>query len=82
MSSFVTERGNRAKISRSAWSAAARLLADATKAGMGHRSRRFALVIRDGTVLHAAVDAPMQTHVSTADALLRQDVLAKDAVQG
>ena len=53
------------------------LLADATKAGMGHRSRRFALVIRDGTVLHAAVDAPMQTHVSTADALLRQDVLAR-----
>lgn len=46
------------------------LLTDATAGGMGQRSRRFALVISNGEVVHVAVDKPMTTDVSTAQSVL------------
>mmetsp|Transcript_14642 Transcript_14642/g.35337 ORF Transcript_14642/g.35337 Transcript_14642/m.35337 type:complete len:285 (+) Transcript_14642:54-908(+) len=46
------------------------LIQDASKGGMGMRSRRFAAVIRDGVVEHIEVDQPGQTDVSTAENML------------
>lgn len=38
--------------------------------GMGQRSQRFALVVRDGTVEQVLVEAPGEFHVSSAEHLL------------
>jgi len=43
---------------------------DGTGIGFGTRAQRFALVIDDGVVTHAAVEAPMKFEVSSAEAVL------------
>jgi peroxiredoxin len=43
---------------------------DSSAWGMGIRGKRFALVIDDGIVTHAAIEAPGQFEVSSADAIL------------
>lgn len=43
---------------------------DASGAGLGTRSQRFALVADDGVVKHLAVEKPMKYEVSSADAIL------------
>lgn len=45
---------------------------DATKAGLGIRSQRFALVAEDGVVKHLAVEAPMKFEVSSAEKVLER----------
>jgi peroxiredoxin len=45
---------------------------DATKYGMGVRSKRFALVVEDGIVQHVFVDAPGEFKVSSAEHVLEQ----------
>lgn len=45
---------------------------DASKFGMGLRSQRFALVIKDGVVAHVFVEAPGEFKVSAADYVLSQ----------
>jgi len=44
---------------------------DATKFGMGIRSKRFALVAKDGVVTHLFVEAPGEFTVSAADYVLQ-----------
>lgn len=39
--------------------------------GLGMRSQRYAMVVRDGRVAHLAVEAPGGFEVSTADAVLK-----------
>ena len=46
------------------------LEADSSAWGMGMRGKRFALVIDDGVVSHAAVESPGQFEVSSAEAIL------------
>ncbi|MFN9737845.1 MAG: peroxiredoxin [Pseudomonadota bacterium] len=43
---------------------------DATAFGMGMRSKRFALVAKDGVVTHLHVEAPGEFKVSSAEAVL------------
>lgn len=43
---------------------------DASRYGMGLRSKRFALVANDGVVEHLAVEAPGEFKVSSAEAVL------------
>jgi peroxiredoxin len=43
---------------------------DATAYGMGMRSQRFALVAKDGKVVHIAVEQPGQLDVSRAESVL------------
>jgi len=43
---------------------------DATRYGMGLRSKRFALIANDGVVEHLAVEAPGEYRVSSAAAIL------------
>ncbi|MEO6065426.1 MAG: peroxiredoxin [Lysobacterales bacterium] len=43
---------------------------DATRYGMGVRSKRFALIANDGVVEHLAVEAPGEFNVSSAEAIL------------
>jgi peroxiredoxin len=43
---------------------------DATAFGMGLRSKRFALVAKDGVVTHLMVEAPGEFKVSAAEAVL------------
>ncbi len=43
---------------------------DATAFGMGHRSQRFALIVRDGIVDGVFVEAPGEFRVSSADYLI------------
>ncbi len=43
---------------------------DGSKFGLGMRGQRFALVVDDGVVQHAAVEAPGQFEVSKAEAIL------------
>lgn len=43
---------------------------DATAFGMGKRSQRFALIVRDGVVADVFVEAPGEFRVSSADYLL------------
>jgi peroxiredoxin len=43
---------------------------DGTGIGFGTRAQRFALVIDDGVVTHAAVEEPMQYDVSSAEKVL------------
>lgn len=45
---------------------------DATKAGLGVRAQRFALIAEDGIVKHLAVEAPMKFEVSSAEKVLEQ----------
>lgn len=45
---------------------------DATKFGMGMRSKRFALVAKDGVVTHLFVEAPGEFKVSAADHVLAE----------
>lgn len=45
---------------------------DATKYGMGVRSKRFALVVEDGIVKHVFVDGPGEFKVSSAEHVLEQ----------
>jgi peroxiredoxin len=44
--------------------------ADSSAWGMGVRGQRFALVIDDGIVSHAAIESPGQFDVSSAEAIL------------
>ena len=43
---------------------------DGSSFGMGVRSQRYALIVEDGVVTHAAVEAPMKFEVSKAEAIL------------
>ena len=43
---------------------------DSSTWGMGIRGQRFALVVDDGVVTHAAIEAPGQFDVSSAEAIL------------
>jgi len=43
---------------------------DATGFGMGHRSQRFAMIIKDGAVEHLFVEAPGSFSVSSAEHVL------------
>jgi peroxiredoxin len=43
---------------------------DASAFGMGMRSKRFALVAKDGVVTHLNIEAPGEFKVSAADAIL------------
>jgi peroxiredoxin len=43
---------------------------DSSAWGMGTRGMRFALVVDDGVVTHAAIEAPGQFDVSSAEAIL------------
>lgn len=45
---------------------------DATKFGMGSRSKRFSMVVEDGVVKELNVEAPGKFEVSSADATLCQ----------
>jgi peroxiredoxin len=45
---------------------------DATKFGMGHRSKRFALYAEDGVVKQLHVEAPGEFKVSSAEHVLEQ----------
>jgi peroxiredoxin len=45
---------------------------DATGAGLGIRSQRYAAIVEDGVVKHLAVEKPMKFEVSSAEAVLRQ----------
>jgi len=45
---------------------------DASEFGMGVRSQRFALIVDDGVVKGAYVEAPMKFEVSSAEAILEQ----------
>ena len=44
---------------------------DATGAGLGIRSQRYAAVIQDGVLKHLAVEKPMKFEVSSAEAVLQ-----------
>ena len=46
------------------------LEADSSSWGMGMRGKRFALVIDDGVVSHAAIEAPGRFEASSAEAIL------------
>ena len=43
---------------------------DLTARGLGIRSQRYAMVVRDGTVAHLAVEAPGDFNVSRAESVL------------
>jgi glutaredoxin/glutathione-dependent peroxiredoxin len=43
---------------------------DASGAGLGTRSQRYAAIIEDGVVKHLAVEKPMKFEVSSAEAVL------------
>lgn len=43
---------------------------DYTAAGMGMRSKRFAIIAEDGVATHVAVEAPGQLEVSKAESIL------------
>ncbi len=45
---------------------------DGASFGMGVRSQRYALIVEDGVVKHAAVEAPMKFEVSKAEVILEQ----------
>jgi len=45
---------------------------DATGAGLGVRSQRYAAIVEDGVVKHLAVEKPMKFEVSSAEAVLEQ----------
>jgi peroxiredoxin len=45
---------------------------DATGAGLGVRSQRYAAIVEDGVVKHLAVEKPMKFEVSSAEAILQQ----------
>ena len=44
---------------------------DATGAGLGIRSQRYAAIIEDGVLKHLAVEKPMKFEVSSAEAVLQ-----------
>jgi peroxiredoxin len=46
------------------------LVMDATGFGMGHRSKRFAMIVDNGTVSHVAVEPAGGVDVSAADKIL------------
>lgn len=43
---------------------------DGTGIGFGTRAQRFALIIEDGVVKHAAIEEPMQFEISSAEKIL------------
>jgi peroxiredoxin len=45
---------------------------DATGAGLGIRSQRYAAIVEDGVVKHLAVEKPMKFEVSSAEAILQK----------
>jgi len=45
---------------------------DASAFGMGRRSQRFAMIIRDGTLTHLMVEGPGEFRVSSADSVLER----------
>lgn len=50
---------------------AVELTLDASGAGLGIRSQRYAAIIEDGVVKHLAVEKPMKFEVSSAEAVLQ-----------
>jgi peroxiredoxin len=50
---------------------AAELTLDASGAGLGIRSQRYAAIVEDGVVKHLAVEKPMKFEVSSAEAVLK-----------
>jgi peroxiredoxin len=46
------------------------LTLDASGAGLGIRSQRYAAIIEDGVIRHLAVEKPMKFEVSSAEAVL------------
>ncbi|WP_142848173.1 peroxiredoxin [Telmatospirillum sp. J64-1] len=47
------------------------LVWDATERGMGRRSKRYAMIVEDGTVTHLVVDDPGKFEGSSAEAILQ-----------
>jgi glutaredoxin/glutathione-dependent peroxiredoxin len=47
------------------------LVMDGTGFGLGHRSRRYAMIAKDGVVTHIAVEDPGKFEVSSADAVMK-----------
>ena len=45
---------------------------DLNKAGMGIRSKRFAMIVDDGTVTELLVDEPGQIDVTTAESIIEK----------
>lgn len=45
---------------------------DATGFGMGRRSQRFAMIVRDGAIEHLMVEGPGEFRVSSADSVLEK----------
>jgi len=45
---------------------------DASGFGMGQRSQRFAMIVRDGIIKHLMVEAPGDFRVSTAESVLEK----------
>ena len=45
---------------------------DASGAGLGVRSQRYAAIVEDGVVKHLAVEKPMKFEVSSAEAILQK----------
>lgn len=48
------------------------LAMDATGFGMGERSQRFAMIVRDGVVKHLMVEGPGEFRASSADSVLER----------
>jgi peroxiredoxin len=48
------------------------LVMDGRGFGMGERSQRFAIVVKDGVATHVNVEAPGKLEVSTAEHVLSQ----------
>jgi glutaredoxin/glutathione-dependent peroxiredoxin len=54
------------------WTQATGLVLDLTERGMGVRSQRYSMLVKDGIVKTLNVEAPAKFEVSDADTLLRQ----------
>jgi peroxiredoxin len=55
-----------------AFTAAIGMELDASGFGMGSRSKRFAMIVDDGTVTHLAIEPPGGIVVSAAEAIMEQ----------
>ena len=54
------------------WTRAMGLDQDLTEKGMGVRSQRFSMLVKDGVVTHLNVEAPGKFEVSNAETILEQ----------
>jgi glutaredoxin/glutathione-dependent peroxiredoxin len=75
MDAWAKDRGALGKITLIAdgsceFTKATGLTLDATGAGLGLRSQRYAAIVEDGVVTHLAVEKPSKFEVSSAEAVL------------